>query len=134
VLAVAGVLAATPLLAQNIPMREGQWEIVVQMEMAGSKMPEMKVAQCVTAEQLKNLTFGMPGAAGTGNSCKPSDVKVDGGKVTFKLACAGAQPMTADGELTFAGDTYTGFVNMATPQGGQLMAKTSGKRLGECKA
>ena len=39
--------------------------------------------------------------------------------------------MTGDGEMTFTDDTYTGAVNMTTPQGAMTM-QMSGKRVGDC--
>ena len=128
-----GALVA-PLLAQS-PMREGNWEVKMQMEMTGMpmKMPEQTTMRCVTAEDLKNPGGTLPVPAGRGNdsSCKVSDQKVDGNTVTWKMACSG-QNMTGDGKMVFSGDTYTSTMNMTMPQGGMTI-KYTGKRVGDCK-
>src|SRR5215510_9781911 len=83
----ACVAVAAPLIAQTSPMRDGMWEITTQMDMPGMKMPEMKLNQCVTKEQLKDLASTLPNS-NSDKTCKMSDYKVDGNKVTWKMACA----------------------------------------------
>ena len=75
------VAVVAPLIAQTPPMRDGLWEVTTLMEMPGMKMPEMKSNQCVTKEQLKDLasTLANPNKDQT---CKTTDYKVDGNKVT----------------------------------------------------
>jgi hypothetical protein len=60
-----------------------------------------------------------------------SDYKVTDNKVTWKMACTGREAMTGEGEMTFAGDSYTGLMKMMMPQGSMAMTM-SGKRLGDC--
>jgi hypothetical protein len=125
--------AAVAVYAQN-PMRSGQWEVSMQMQMPGMTMPEMKNNTCVTPEQLqRDPASGLPnGARGNANdACKVSDYKVVGNTVTWKMACTGAQTMNGEGELMFTGDTYTGNIKMMMPQGAMTM-KMTGKRLGDC--
>ena len=129
VVLAACVAVAAPLIAQTSPMRDGMWEITTQMDMPGMKMPEMKLNQCVTKEQLKDLTSTLPNST-KDQTCKISDYKVEGNKVTWKMACA-AQGMSGEGEMLFSGDTYTGKMNMTTGQGAMAM-KYSGKRVGDC--
>jgi hypothetical protein len=116
-------------------MREGRWEVVAQMEMPGMpmKMPEMKTARCVTKEELKDPSSTLPSAGPNANdkSCKVTDQKIDNNRITWKMACTGAQSMTGDGQMVFEGDSYTGRMNMATAQGAMTM-KYSGKRVGDC--
>jgi uncharacterized protein DUF3617 len=118
-----------PLIAQTSPMRAGLWEITAQMDMPGMKMPEMKLNQCVTPEQLKDLASTLPNST-KDQTCKASDYKVDGNKVTWRMACP-AQGLSGQGEMVFSGDTYTGTMNMSTAQGSMMM-KYSGKRVGDC--
>lgn len=126
------ILTVVAVYAQN-PMRAGQWEVSVQMQMPGMQMPTTKSMQCVTAAQLaKDPATGLPtGMQSLPNACKVSDYKVTGSTVTWKMACTGATPMTGEGELVFAGDAYDGTIKMAMQQGGMTM-KMSGKRLGDC--
>ncbi len=124
-------LAVSVVSAQN-PMRAGEWEITMQMQMANlpMQMPVMKTTQCVTQEEIdepgRALQSGPPGAT---DSCKVTDQKIDGNKVSWKMACNG---MTATGDLTFEGDTYKGVMTASTPQG-EMTMNMSGKRLGACE-
>ena len=136
-LPVAGILLlctvfAAPAAAQN-PMRDGQWETTVQMSMANMpmQMPPMKGTRCVTAEEVKDPNRSLP----TGPdqpSCKVSDYKAEGNKVTWKVACSNPQKMTGSGELVFTDDTYTGTAKMSMDMG-EMTMKYTGKRLGDCK-
>jgi len=128
-------VAAVAMAAQN-PMRPGNWETTIQMHMANvpMQMPEMKTTQCITPEQLEKdpasgLPQGMRGRGGN-NQCEVSDYKVTGHTVSWKMACA-QQQMTAAGELTFSGDSYTGTMKASMPQG-EMTMKMTGKRLGDC--
>jgi hypothetical protein len=132
-LTMALCIFSTLMLAAQQPMREGNWEITMQMQIPNmpAPMPETKVTQCVTAEQLKDPASALPGVLGNNESCKMTDYKVSGSTVTWAMACSAPQVMTGSGELTFVGDTYTGTVTMNTGQG-DLAVKTAGKRLGDC--
>ena len=127
--------AIVPLFAQS-PMRPGNWEVRMQMEMPGMpmKMPETVTTQCVTAEQAKDPTAAAPPPGGKpgDNSCKATDSKVDGNTVTWKMTCSAPQKMTGEGRMVFEGDSYTGTVSMAMPAGTMNMRYT-GKRTGDCK-
>jgi hypothetical protein len=129
-------LFAATVLAQDL-MRPGQWEVTMQMDMPGLpiKMPEMKSTSCVTPEQAKNpgATVQNPGRGrGRGsNNCKTSDQTIDGNKVTWRIACTGADAMTGEGEMVFNGDSYTGKMSMNMAQG-QMTMQQSGKRIGDC--
>jgi len=128
-------LVVTPLLSQG-QMRPGRWEVTTQMDMPGMpmKMPATTTTSCVTPEQAKTPgnTVGNPAGRGRGNSnCKTSDYKIDGNKVTWKMACTGADAMTGEGEMVFNGDSYTGKMAMSMAQG-QMTLQYSGKRIGDC--
>ena len=121
-LVVSG-LAVSVVSAQN-PMRPGNWESSVQMEMPGMSMPAMKNTKCVTAEQLKDPVKALPSAA---PGCTMSDYKTAGGKVTWKMACS---EMSGTGEISFKGDTYEGVMNVTSPHA--MTMKMSGRRVGDC--
>ena len=126
------VALAVVVYAQAPPMRAGQWENTVQMQMPGMQMPDMKSSQCITPEQLqKDPATGLPSGLNAPGACKVSDYKVVDSTVSWKMVCTGAQAMTGDGELVFVGDTYSGTIKMMMPQGAMSM-KMSGKRLGDC--
>lgn len=116
-------LAAVVVSAQS-PMRPGNWESTMQMQMPGMSMPAMKNTKCVTAEQLKDPVKALPSAA---PGCTMSDYKADGGKVTWKMACT---DMAGTGEITFKGDAYEGLMNVTSPHA--MTMKMSGRRVGDC--
>ncbi len=133
--AVCGVGLAWVAVAQQNPMREGRWEVTMELGMAGTpvKMPPMTTTQCVTKDQINDPSRAIPTAPGSqANDCKVSDYRVTGNKVAWKMACSKPEPLSGSGELSFTGESaYTGVVTMTMPQGDMTM-KLSGKRLGDC--
>jgi hypothetical protein len=133
------VLAATAS-AQPGPRRDGNWEVTVQMEMAGmpQAMPPMTLKQCITPEQAKDpsqLVPQQPGRGANPNDCKIVNQKITDTVVTWSMACTGQTPMTMDGELVYAGDSYSGVMKMNTEMNGKpttMTMKMKGKRLGDC--
>jgi hypothetical protein len=132
---VLGAAVTVTVAAQQSPIRPGNWEVTMQMEMPGMnvQMPEMKTTHCVTAEDLKrDPSSGLPmGMNDPKNPCKISDYKDVGGNISWKMTCSGAQPMTGSGEMVVKDDAYTGLIAMDSPRGVMTM-KTTGKRLGAC--
>jgi hypothetical protein len=126
-------VAVSSVAAQS-PMREGQWETTVQMQMAAMPMqlPPMTTSKCVTADDIKDPNRSLPSGPDAKSSCKVSDYKAEGSKISWKIACASPQKMTGSGEMVYAGDTYTGAAKM-TMDMGEMTMKYSGKRLGDCK-
>ena len=75
---------------------------------------------------------GGRGGRGMNDSCKVSDYKAEGSKVSWSMKCEGPQAMSGTGEFTYGADTYAGV--MKIDRGGQQMTmKYSGKRLGDCQ-
>jgi hypothetical protein len=131
--AVAGVLLLGVSLFAQGPRRDGQWEIKMEMQMAGMTMPGQTVTQCITPDQAKDPQKALPptGRGGRGgDDCKISDYKVDGNKVTWSMTCE-RQKMSGTGEFVYAGETYTGTMKM-NAQGQDMTMKMTGKRLGDC--
>jgi hypothetical protein len=120
---VACGLVVSAVAAQG-PMREGNWETTMQMEMPGMSMPAMKSTQCVTKAQLQDPVKTLPSAS---PGCTMSDYKADGTKVSWKMAC---KEMAGTGEITFKGDSYEGLMNVTSPH--VMSMKMSGKRVGDC--
>lgn len=118
----------------QIPIREGNWEVTMQVEIPGMqvKMPDFKTAQCLTKEQLKDPAQALPqGTQDKNNDCKVSDYKASGNKATWKMTCTIPMPISGLGEITYAGDAYDGSMTMTTGIGDMTM-KYTGKRLGDC--
>ena len=135
--ASAVLIIVATVIAQG-PIRPGQWDVTMQMQMAGSpvQMPEMKTSRCVTPEEAKDPSKSLPngpqGRGGQKSDCKMSDYKVTGNTATWKMVCTSPQAMTSTGEMTFTDDSYTGTMKMDSPQGPMTM-KMAGKRVGDCK-
>jgi hypothetical protein len=120
--------------AAQSPMRPGNWETTMEMDMPGMpmKMPPMKTARCVTQQEIDSPNRGLPsGPQKNPNDCKITDYKQSGNMVSWNVACSGQQPMTGSGELKFNGDAYDGIVKMMMNQQ-QMTMKMAGKRLGDC--
>jgi hypothetical protein len=130
-------LLSAAALAQG-PRRDGNWEMTMQMEMAGmpQKMPPQTIKQCITKEQADDPTLLMPQAGrGTPPDCKVTDQKISADKVTWSMSCGGANPMTGTGEMVYGPDTVDGVIKMTMDAGGKPMTMTmtaKGKRLGDC--
>ena len=73
--------AQTVFAQMQLPLREGNWEVTVQVEMPGMpmKMPDVKDTRCVTREMLKDPAAAVPNASpGSNNDCKVSDYQTTG--------------------------------------------------------
>ena len=120
--------------AAQSPMRPGNWETTMEMDMPGMpmKMPPMKNTRCVTQQEIDSPNRGLPsGPQKNPNDCKISDYKQSGNTVSWNVACSGQQPMTGSGELKFNNDAYDGVIKMMMNQQ-QMTMKMAGKRLGDC--
>jgi hypothetical protein len=121
--ALACALAVSVVIAQS-PMRPGNWETTVQMEMPGMSMPAMKSTKCVTAAQIEDPVQSLPSAA---PGCTMSNYKAEGSKLTWTMAC---KDMAGTAEIAFKGDVYEGQMNVTSPHA--MVMKMSGKRIGDC--
>jgi hypothetical protein len=136
--AVVAVFVVTAITIAQSPVRPGQWEVTMQMQIDGSpiQMPAMKSTRCITPEDAKDPSRAMPmgpeGRGGQKSDCKVSDYKLSGNTASWKTVCTSPQPMTGSTEMTFADDSYSGTMKMDSPQGPMAM-KMTGKRLGDCK-
>ena len=125
-------LAWTALAQTPSPMREGNWEVAVKMNLSGmAGAPPMKQTQCITAAMLKDPTSAIPKGPG-GGDCKMTDYKLVASTATYRMTCTQPVPMTATGEIKYSGpDAYVG--TLALDMGGQSMVLTyDAKRIGEC--
>ena len=134
VLGVTCLVAASWAVSAQGPRRDGRWEVTMEMEMPGMpmKMPPMKTIQCVTKEQADDPNQSVPkGQPDKNGDCKVSDYKVAGNKVTWTTTCTGKNASTSTGEMTYAGDSYTGVMKTKTGDT-EMTMKYAGKRLGDC--
>jgi hypothetical protein len=124
------------LAQSSSPMRPGNWEVTVKMNVPGlpMDMPPIKHNECVTAAMLKDPQSAVPkgGVTGEGaNDCRVSDYKLAGNTATWRLTCTKPTPITGTGEIVYAGDTYKG--TMTLDMAGQKMAMSyDARRIGDC--
>lgn len=131
-LALFVVLCALVLPAYAAGLaKAGKWQTTVEMEMAGMpmKMPPMTHTHCITKEQAEDAANAIPKSQ-KDTGCTFSDVKVDGSTVSWKMSCE-KQGMTGTGTATYAGDSYTGKMDMKMAEH-EMHMKYAGKYLGAC--
>lgn len=127
--ALAAVCAiGIPCAVMAGPAKAGKWETTSQATVGGQAMPSRTSTHCVTKEEADNAEKLVPPSSR--NDCKMSDVKVDGGTVSWKMTCE-KSGMTGDGTITYSGESYTGHMNMKSPQM-DVTVKYSGKYVGPC--
>ena len=126
---VAVALVAAP--AAHAQGTDDQWEISSRMEMPGMaiSVPAQVVKICV-GKNAKDDDF-VPKQ----NNCKVVESKRAGNKFTYKMACAGNDPSTMDGEVVFGKGAYDGKMRMTMTKTNETMQMTySGQRVGSCTA
>jgi hypothetical protein len=99
------------------------WETTSQMTMQGLPFqPRPQTTPfCAPAVWTRPPPGGDP-------SCKNTNYKRVGNKVTWDMACAGRMPMQGSGEITFEGaDKYSGQIT-ATAEGVTVIIALSGKK------
>jgi hypothetical protein len=125
-------LSWTAIAQSASPMREGNWEVSIKMNIPGmGEAPPMKQTQCVTAAMLKDPNSALP--KGPAGDCKVTDYKFTADTATYKLTCTQPAAITAVGEMKYAGsDSYTGTLTMDMGSGQKLALSMEGKRIGDC--
>ena len=113
----------------GVDMQEGEWEILSEtsMRMGTMSMPAMtsKVTHCLTHDN------PVPSSEKE-KDCRVMDQKVVGNKVSWRVVCPKGE---GEGEITYHGTTYKGFLKMKMVEGGETMTmdmKLSGRHLGPC--
>ena len=107
------------------------WEVTTKTETEGTPtaMPAQTKQVCL-AKGLKDENY-IPRR----EECKVTDTERSKNKLTYKMICAGNEPMIAAGEITTGPKSYEGKMNISGMQDGQTMKMTqtfSGKLIGEC--
>jgi len=108
-----------------------QWEITTRMEMAGmpAALPATTTRICVG----KNAKDEVP--VPKQDNCRTTESRRTGNTMRYRMECTGKDAMVGEGEITYAGDTYTGRMHMTGKSGGDTFDMTqnfTGRKLGEC--
>src|SRR3954468_8229924 len=79
-------LAWSALAQSSSPMREGNWETTMKMNMPGMPMdmPPMKQTQCITAAMIKDPQSAIPSGPGQGD-CHVSNYKLAANTATYTM-------------------------------------------------
>jgi Protein of unknown function (DUF3617) len=115
------------------PMREGNWEVTVKMNVPGMGMdvPPMKQTQCVTAAMIKDPQGAIPKGPG-GGDCAITNYKLAASTATYTLTCK-EPPITGEGIMKYSGsDAYTGTLKVDMGGGQMMTIEYDSKRIGEC--
>ncbi len=130
--AAALTLLAVPTFAAS-PQKPGNWQMTIEVDMPNApvKIPPTTFTHCVTQEDVDNPERSIPKSGRDNPNCKMSDYKIEGNKVTWTMKCEGKQPMTSEGQMTFSGDSFSGWTKVHMKDQ-EITSKMSGKRLGDC--
>ncbi|MDX1607232.1 MAG: DUF3617 family protein [Candidatus Competibacterales bacterium] len=131
ILPLAALLLAAP--APALDLQEGLWEVTATTEAEGlpMKMQPVTTRECLTEAQ------AIPQPQQDGNAdCQPQNVRTEGDTVSWEMECAmqGGEA-SAEGAITYRGDTLTGGWRMqARAQGMTMVMNTriEGRRVGPC--
>ncbi len=128
------LVTTTPALAQT-DVREGLWEVTVQVDMGGqpATAQPLVMRQCINQQTAQDL---MAKLTGGGGACNVSDFQETGGRATWNMACTGQLNVTGTGEVTTRGDAFDGTLNLTVAMGDQqipMSQKFSARRVGDCK-
>ena len=129
ILALAALCAAT--FAHADESRPGKYDYSVKVTVMGFGMPAIAFSHCVSQ---KDIDEGRAYVNKEGQeSCKFSDMKRDGDKISFKTACT--QPkMTGEATGTIGAESFT--IDMRTvatePMRMEQRSVVNAKRVGDC--
>ena len=123
-----GLIISLPGSAQA---KDDLWEVSTKMEMPGMPMamPAQTNRVCI-GKNRKDEDF-VP----RHGDCRMVDSKRVGNKFTYKMECAGDDPTTIEGAITFGNNVYDGQMRMTMKKTKDTMDMTlAGKRVGDCVA
>ena len=136
VLAGAVALSSSVFAQGEGPRVDGNWQVTMETQMPGmpTGMPPTTMTQCISKAEAADPTKMVPQGQGRGamSNCKATDYKASGNTVTWSVQCDGPNPVAAEGEFVYSGDTYASTMKMNMGRSGVMTMKTNGKRLGDC--
>ncbi|TMH62060.1 MAG: DUF3617 family protein [Betaproteobacteria bacterium] len=130
----AGIGLAFALVASSLASAQGKddlWEVSTKMEMPGMPMamPAQTNRVCLGKNRKDEEFVPRQG------DCRMVESKRVGSKFTYKMECAGNDPTTIDGAITFGNNVYDGQMRMTMKKTRDTMDLTlTGKRVGDCVA
>lgn len=132
VTALAAFVAANAALA-GPNLQPGLWEMTVTSSMPGMPVapPPVTNRRCIDESDI------IPQAEQPDQRCQDIQHEVDGDTVNWRIRCEqDGMTTVGDGRLTYAGDSYSGSMQLEMqggPMGSMAMTQTlHGKRIGDC--
>ena len=128
-IAALGLVVAPFAAAQGGP--DELWNMTTRMEMAGMPGHTMDQQVCMKKGETSAESFSRD------RNCRVTEQRRTGNKLTWKMVCTGADPMTGSGEMTRSGSSMNGRVQMKGKSGGEAVDMTvvySGRLAGSCDA
>jgi hypothetical protein len=132
VFACAGMGLLLPALAMAQGSDE-QYDVTIKMAIAGMPMEMPAISQRLCVKKGANDGDFVPRR----ENCTVSDAHRAGGRLTFKIACAGKDPMSGTGDFKFDANGYDGQIRFKGKMDGQDVDMTQGiaaRRAGGCTA
>src|SRR5258708_37752429 len=123
-----GLITSLPAAAQG---KDDLWEVSTKMEMPGMPMamPAQTNRVCIGKNRKDEEFVPRQG------DCHMVESKRVGNKFTYKMECAGNDPTTIDGAITFGNNVYDSQMRITMKKTRDTMDMTlSGKRVGDCVA
>ena len=133
VFALAGMCVLPVAQVASAQGNDDQYDVTVKMEMVGMPMAMPPISQRVCVKKGAKDEDFVPRQ----ENCRVSDTARTASRLTFKMACAGNNPMTGTGDFTFDAGGYNGQIRMKGKMEGQDvdMAQTiAARRVGSCTA
>jgi len=125
------MLTLSPLAAAQ--GSDEQYDVTIKMAMVGMPMELPPISQRLCVKKGANDGDFVPRQ----DNCTVSDARRAGARLTFKVACAGKDPMTGTGDFTFDTNGYNGQIRLKGKMDGQDVDMTQGiaaRRVGGCTA
>jgi hypothetical protein len=127
--AALGLFAAPYAAAQS--GSDELWDMTTRMEMAGMPGQSFTNQVCMKKGQTQ------PDKMSQDKNCKVVDSRTVGNKTSWKIECAGRDPVTGEGEVTRTRDSMDGRMRMQGKRGNETYDMTtvmSGRLVGACDA
>ncbi len=128
---IALAFASAFSLQASAQGKDDLWEVSTKMAMPGMPMamPAQTQRVCIGKNQKDEEYVPKQG------DCSMLESKRVGNKFTYKMDCAGSNPATVDGTITFGANVYDGQMRMTLKPTKDTMDLTfTGKRVGDCAA
>jgi hypothetical protein len=132
--ACAGIVLAFAFVASLPASAQGKddlWEVSTKMELPGMPMamPAQTNRFCIGKNRKDEEFIPKQG------DCRMVESKSVGNKLNYTMDCAGKEPTTVDGAITFGNNVYDGQMRITMKETKVTMNMTfTGKRVGDCVA